>query len=202
MSLELINTIEGLLTVLIIAATAIVAMVQLRHLRSANQIAAITRMQETLESAQFTNARRFVSDEVPKLIADRAGRSKLAASALPPELSALRQVGNFFESMGVLVKRDVIDRNLACDLWDGVVFHAWKQLEPVVLIRRAATFPGIWTSFEFLAVLCQESLEKTKGSYYPRGVKRMTVDEQSSAALAAFSQDGEQATRIATEQQG
>ena len=45
MSLELITTIEGLLTVLLIAATAIVAMVQLRHLRSANQIAAITRMQ-------------------------------------------------------------------------------------------------------------------------------------------------------------
>ena len=37
MSLELVNTFGTLLTVAIIAATAIAAMVQLRHLRASNQ---------------------------------------------------------------------------------------------------------------------------------------------------------------------
>lgn len=60
------------------AATAVAALVQLRHLRSSNQIAAITRMLERLDSETFTRAKRFVAEHVPKLIADPVGRSPFA----------------------------------------------------------------------------------------------------------------------------
>ena len=48
MSLELLNALASLLTVCIIAATAIAAMVQLRHLRAGNQITAMLAIGEEL----------------------------------------------------------------------------------------------------------------------------------------------------------
>ena len=51
MSLELINTFATLLTVAIIAATAVAAMVQLRHLRAGNQINAMLAIGEGTKRA-------------------------------------------------------------------------------------------------------------------------------------------------------
>jgi len=101
----------------------------------------------------------------------------------------VRAVGNFFELMGSFVKLDIIDRALLLDLWDGVVFRTWKQLEPVVMIRRSVSYPGTWVNFEYLAVICEESASKEPGGKYPPGMRRMTIDERSSAAVAALAQD-------------
>jgi hypothetical protein len=189
MSLEVWSTIASIGTFVVIAATAVAALIQLRHLRSSNQIAAVTQMQETFESERFSLQRRVVLEQVPKLIADSEGRSKLATPVLPPELEALRDVGNFFEVMGVFVKLGIIDRALVCDLWDGVVFRTWKVLEPVVMIRRAISFPGTWANFEYLAVICEESVSRRPEGGYPKGMRRMKIDEESLAVAAALIQD-------------
>ena len=157
MSLEVWSTVASLGTFVVITATAIAALVQLRHARSANQIAAVTEIRETLESEKFTRARRFVAEEGPKLIADPEGRRKLAGEILPPEI---RDVGNFFEVMGAFVKFGIIDQALVRDLWDGLVYTTWKQLEPVAMMRRQR-FRGTWASFEYLAVICEKSLART-----------------------------------------
>lgn len=189
MSLEAWSTAASVGTFVVIAATAIAALVQLRHMRSSNQIAAINEMRKTLESENFARARRVIAEDVPKLIADAAGRRQLGADIFPPEVDCVRDVGNFFEVMGVFVKLGIIDRALVCDLWDGVVFRTWKQLEPVVMIRREVRYSGVWSSFEYLAVLCEQSLLRNEGGYYPPGVPRMSIDKRSMEAAAAFTQD-------------
>ncbi len=189
MSIEALSTAASIGTFVVIAATAVAALAQLRHMRSSNQIAALIGMQQMLESERFHRDRRFVGEEIPKLIADPVGRSKLAADVLPAEVEAVREVGNFFELMGSFVKLGIIDRALVLDLWDGVVFKTWKQLEPAVMIRRAVSYPGTWVNFEYLAVICQESASKRPGGKYPAGVRRMVIDERSSAAAAALAQD-------------
>lgn len=188
-SLEAWSTVASIGTFVVITATAVAALAQLRHMRSSNQIAAITDMQRAMESEKFARAQNFVVEQVPKLIDDPVGRSKLSAEILPPDVQAVRDVGNFFEVMGVFVKNGIIDRALVCDLWDGIVFRTWKQLEPVVLIRRKVSSPGTWTNFEYLAVICEESLSKWPGGKYSRGTRRMRIDERSSAAAAALAQD-------------
>jgi hypothetical protein len=189
MSLEIWSTIASIGTFVVIAATAVAALLQLRHMRSSNQIAAITAMSETMASDEFLRAYHFVTEEVPKLLADPAGRSKLGAKVWSPEIEPVRVVGNFFERMGVFVKLRIIDRSVVCDLFDGVVFKAWKQLEPVVLIRRKVSSPGTWTSFEYLAVLSERSLLANSDGYYPPGVRRMKCDEKSIATAEAFERD-------------
>jgi hypothetical protein len=189
MSLEAWSTIASFATLGVIAATAIAALIQLRNTRSGNQILAVTELDKMLGSERLTRAQRFVAEEVPKLIADPAGRSKLAARPFPPELEPIRDVGNFFELLGLFVKFGIIDRALATDLWDGVVFGRWKQLEPVVMIRRQGDDSGMWANFEYFAVICEKSLARTAGDYYPRGVPRMTIDKRSLEAAEAFAKD-------------
>jgi len=60
MSLEAWSTVASVGTLFVIAATAFAALVQLRHARSSNQIAAVTEMRETIESERFRAARRFM----------------------------------------------------------------------------------------------------------------------------------------------
>jgi hypothetical protein len=189
MSFEAWSTAASIGTFLVITATAVAALVQLRHTRSSNQIAAITSLHETLESERITRARRFVAEQLPKLFADPAGRSELGAEIFPPELGDVRDVGNFFDLMGAFVKLDIIDRTLACDLWDGIVFKTWKQLEPVAMIRRKVSYSGVWCDFEYLAVLCERSLSNRQGDYYPRGVPRIAIDSSSMEVVAAFDRD-------------
>ena len=195
MSLEIWNTAASIGTFVVITATAIAALAQLRHLRSSNQIAAVTKLQETLESERMTLARRFVNEQVPKLLADPAGRSKLGATVVPPELEAVRDVGNFFELVGTFVRLGIVDRNIALGLWDGEVLASWRQLEAVTMIRRKVLAPGVWADFEYLAVLGEESIARTGGDYYPRGMRRMVIDKRSSDALAAFVREQGDANR-------
>ena len=189
MSLEAWSTVASLGTFVVIAATAIAALLQLRHARSSNQITAVTEMRETLESKRFGQARRFVVEQVPKLLEDPAERNKLREEILPSEFDAVRDVANFYETMGAFVKLGVVDKALVCDLWDGVVFKTWKQLEPIIMIRRKVGDRGLWANFEYLAVICEESLSKTKGDHYPRGIRRMTIEKRSQDAAAAFAKE-------------
>lgn len=189
MSPEAWGSLASLGTFLVIAATAIAALIQLRHTRSSNQIAAVTEMRETLESEQFGKARRYVAQQLQELLADPSERNKLGSVVFPPEFDAVRDVANFFETMGAFVKLGIVDRTLVCDLWDGAVFRTWKQLEPVIMIRRKVSDRGLWANFEYLAVVCEKSLAKTEGDHYPRGMRRMTIDGRSLEAAATFAKD-------------
>jgi len=64
MSLELINTFVTFGTFVVIAATAIAAIVQLRHARSSNHIAALNELRETTEVPDFQAALYFVQGEL------------------------------------------------------------------------------------------------------------------------------------------
>ncbi|MBV8373695.1 MAG: hypothetical protein JOY69_10590 [Candidatus Eremiobacteraeota bacterium] len=113
----------------------------------------------------------------------------MRSAILPHDLDPFRDAANFFETMGVFVKLGIVDRAIICELFDGVVFGWWKQLEPIILIRREFGDRGLWTNFEYLAVICEESLSKTQGDYYPRGTRRMRVDERSLEAVAQFAKE-------------
>ena len=74
MSVELVNTIATLGTFVVIAATAIAAIVQLRHMRGSNQITALNKLRETMETPDFQAASHFVASELPAKLRDPAFR--------------------------------------------------------------------------------------------------------------------------------
>ncbi len=184
MALEFWSTVASIGTFVVIAATAAAALVQLRHMRSSNQIAALTEVRETLESEEFRAARYFVETEVSKLLADPIGRETLARSPLPRELDPIRTLANFFETMGAFVRFGIIDREIACNLWGNVALTTWENLGPVAAIRRAA-FPSLWENFEYFAVLSEDYASAHPKGTYPEGMRRMKFGERASAAARA-----------------
>ena len=60
-----------------------------------------------------------------------------------------RQAADFYENLGVLVKRKLVDINLVADLYSAD--WAWKKLKPwVEETRRRANNPKVYEWFEYL----------------------------------------------------
>ena len=64
-----------------------------------------------------------------------------------PKLS----IGYFFDGLGVLVRRRLIDISLVDDLMSSSIFWLWEKMEPIVRERRKRrSRPQIWEWVEYL----------------------------------------------------
>jgi hypothetical protein len=196
MSLELVNTLGTLGTFLVIAATAIAAIVQLRHARSSNHIAALNELRETQETPDFQAAYRFVLAQLAAKLQDPAFRYRLVVSATTPDeisplITMLLTVGNYYESIGVLVKAGLVERELVMQMFTAQIGMAWKKMAPATAIYRRSGGLSVYENFEYLAVLAQDWLAAHPNGTYPRGLRRLEVkdewleaDKQYAASLA------------------
>jgi len=189
MSPEWVAAIASAGTFVVIAASAIAALMQLRHMRGSNQIIALTECRETLESPEFRDAQRFVSFELPKRLQDPEECRKAAMLPFSGEYQAIGTVANFFESMGLFVKSGIIDRHIACDFWSFVVLRNWNALLPVTtFVREAFKTDALWENFEYMAVLSQQFAEQHASSY-PSGVPHMPKDTSLIEKLEKYARD-------------
>lgn len=146
-------------------------------MRGGNQIVALTECRETLESDEFAEAQRWISNELPKVLDDPAQWRRLTESPMPPDLRPANTVANFFESMGAFVQSDILDPELVCAPWSSIIIRAWQRLEPVIMLNRALEDNvSVWENFEFLAVLSQKWIRTHPEGIYPKRLGRMPVD--------------------------
>jgi len=67
------------------------------------------------------------------------------------EYSKLDFVGTFFEGVGVMVKRGLIDATLVDDLMSGHVVSSWERFEPLIMdIRVTMNWPQCLEWWEYL----------------------------------------------------
>ena len=186
MTLEAWNTLATFGTFVVISATAIAAIVQLRHARGSNQIAVINELRETTFGAPMQEAQHVVSTQLRVKLQDPEFRRQYADRSLRTDenrriIAAASMLGNFYETMGVLVKSGLVDRKLALDIWSGNVVDTWNALAPALLLLRRAQDALIWENFEYLTVLSQDWLVAHAGGTYPPGIRRIVLDEQPAA---------------------
>ena len=182
MTLELWNTIATLGTLVVIGATAIAALMQMRHARSSNQIAALNELQEESKRALGGAAGNFVATDLTNKLEDPEFRFQLAnrvgRTGENQELvTRLNTVGDFFENLGLLVKTGFVDRDLALGIWSDVANRNWEILAPVVAIFRRKRGDLLWENFEYFVVLCQDWIATHPGGAYPAGVRRIGVKD-------------------------
>lgn len=176
MTAEWVGALANVATLAVILVTAIAAFVQLRHLRSSNQITAMTECRETLESPTFRAAQLFILNELPNRLADPVERQK--AFHVPPigDYEAISQVGNVLEGLGLFVKTGILEADIVCDYWAFLVVRNWRSVAPLIYrARRIAGSDALLENFEYLAVLCEDYTLRNP-SRYPTGVRRMPVD--------------------------
>jgi len=189
--LELVNTVATLGTFLVIAATAMAAIVQLRHARSSNQIAALNELIEVQQTPDYKAARHFVHTALPEMLKDPAFRFDLSRYANEEKLNSeaehhiakITTIGDFYENMGLLVKRGFIDRDSTLDAWSYHVATEWERLAPVVLrLRRGTAGNALYENFEYLVVLAQDWMATYPKGTYPAGVRRIAIEDEWSEA--------------------
>ncbi|HME80802.1 MAG TPA: DUF4760 domain-containing protein [Candidatus Eremiobacteraceae bacterium] len=188
MSLELLNASASLLTVCIIAATALAAMVQLRHLRAGNQINAMLAIGEELASKAIYDARYVVRHKLAAVVDDPEFRAYNARAdrgeeqAVVPEYEEIRDavtlLGNSYEELGILVKQGIVDKDIFLDRYSWVIVGTWKRIERALADARLSTGKdAIWENFEYLAVLSENWL-RDHPTTYPRNTRRMVLPDR------------------------
>lgn len=179
MSPEWVTALASAGTLAVIAASAIAALLQLRHMRSGNQISLLTAYNSEFDTQEFQLAFAYVRSVLPERLKEEAVLDQLAAA--PPfvdEYAAIRTIANFFEDMGAFVLTGLLDGNIVCTLYSENVTSAWQSIAPVTaLLRHKLQSPAIWENFEYLACLAQRFIEQHPTGTYPVGLARMPTDD-------------------------
>jgi|SRR5580698_4619259 hypothetical protein len=180
MSLDLLNTFATCGTLLVISATAIAAIVQLRHASSSNQIAAFNELRGTTESAGLQRAQDFVGKELAEKVKDPSFRYQIL-NRFPrtgeESITKIYTVGNFYESMGALVKARLVEPDLVLEIWSYNVVLYWERLAAITAIVRRRDGPGVWENFEYLTVLSQDWIAAHPDGTYPPRLRRIELKD-------------------------
>ena len=178
MTAEQITAFATLGTVIVIGASAIAALVQLRHMRASNELEAVLELHKDFRSAEVQNALHYVQQRLTAQLEDPQYRNELAAigyvsSEAHPELTAC----NWFAQMGTVLKHGLIAEDTCMDLFARLIRYYWKALTPVIAIMRRARGAGQYDEFEYLALRANAWLDRHPEGVFPRGMTRAQLSD-------------------------
>ena len=180
MSPEWVAAASSFATFVVIAASAVAALVQLRHMRNSNQMVALNELRETMESAAFLAAYREIRGPFQVRLAEPEFRHKVLSERSLSSLEAFQPailIGNFYENAGGLVKHGIIDPEIFCDLWGATVEGAWESLQELIVNRRLIVGVGLYENFEYLVILARRHVAKYPNGSFPSNMQRIATPE-------------------------
>ena len=175
MSLEVLSTAASIGTFIVIAATAIAAMVQLRHLRTSNQLTGLLNILGRTEDPIFAQWRDQTKKVAREKIPDPEFRRMLEEGDFDRQTAPWVHLYNWYDYVGSLVKQGLIPQEAIMDVYSTVLVSDWKEGENIIAITRRRSGAGTWENFEYLAWLSKRWLEFNEGSVYPRNAARLPI---------------------------
>ena len=68
-----------------------------------------------------------------------------------PAYASWARIGRYFDGVGILVKKNMIDVNLVTELLREPVIYSWENMRPWVYeMRDEMDTPEVWENFEYL----------------------------------------------------
>ena len=171
MSIEVWNTIAAFGTLLVIGATAVAAVVQLRHLRANTALEGLLVVLDRLESVEFDKLLTATRRELPKMVADKDYMESVRARDFDRSVAWL-QLANRYERAGSLVKYRLIPEEPFLDVNSTRTISVWELMRPMIDFVRSARGPTPWENFEYLYVRAKKWEERHKAGNYPAGTPR------------------------------
>jgi hypothetical protein len=185
MSVELIidytalNTWATVGTFLLLLASVIAAAVGLHHAASFNQISAVISMERDFRSPAMQQAFRFVQFELPYQLHNDEFRAELAALGFIDASKHLELTAcNWFNTVGTLLKNNLVDENAWMDLFARLVVAYWNRLDQVVAIMRRQRGDSQYANFEYMAVRAREWLQKHPAGDFPGRTPRAVITDK------------------------
>jgi hypothetical protein len=190
MSLELINSVAAAGTFVVIGATAIAAVIQLRHLRASNQLQGLLTVLDRVEDSNFNqwvdDARRTLEKNLP----DPAYRRGILDGTFERANNPWLNLGNSYEWVGSLVRQRLIAEGPFMDVYSWRVIRAWKIMEDVVAVIRCAN-PAVWENFEYHAAASVSALCSRRALYGATHPRHVSADHAASEAARQVASRGQ-----------
>lgn len=177
--LEAINTAATVATLVVLTAGAIAAAVQLRHMRTSNQLEVFIDIYSRAQTPQMQHLFDTVLYDVPELTKDPEYIAKAVRVMRAPDSPLL--LGFWFDEVGVALREKLINERLMFQIGasaDATV-RCWIALQPLVEAIRTRS-PGAFIHFEYAAVRAKQWLEAHPDGDYPAGAPRWADLEKQS----------------------
>jgi hypothetical protein len=173
MSLEALNTIASFGADILILATAVAAVVQLRHLRNANDLQGLLKVLEMAYEPAIQDAFDFLTHDFPERIKDPQFRQQLLDHPIDSHVHKELIAMEYYERLGSYVKNHLIPANLYLDCSSPE--HYWATLAPVIATLRGKYGPSSYENFEYLVVQAQDWDRSHPNGNYPQNVRRLAM---------------------------
>jgi hypothetical protein len=183
-----ISAVSAFATMLVIAPSAIAALVQLNHLRRSNQLSGLISVLELFQDAHFHELIDFTRSELPGKLADAAFRAGLRKVPVDRRGHPELHVAEMHEEIGSYVRSGLVDENLFLQgRWYNVILY-WSLLRPCIEIVRGNR-PHTFENFELLAARAIAWRARHPLGNYPASVPRVDAQAVKAALANAHERD-------------
>ena len=182
MTLELINTYASIATLVVIALTAVAAMIQLRHIRHGNQLESIMALRELRNSKTLDEAYMFVVNDLAHAMEDPQFRADLESPRSQNRFVHKELlVCDYFEQVGGYIKLGLISGDVFLEY--GNPERYWDLCAPALELYRRNRGPSTYENFEYLVVLAQDWETRHPDGNYPAGMRRLPLPKPDRAPV-------------------
>jgi hypothetical protein len=160
-------------TLIVVGIASIAAIVQLRHLRTSNQLNAVLEIMNQWNIPAVQEALAELQ-RIPEKLNDPEYVEALKTPgstdrARYPEFLAM----DLWEQIGTFSKRGLIDESILLDIISAQVLFSWTRAEPAIAVIREKRGLSTLENFEYLAVRAKLWNERYPNGTYPGRLPRM-----------------------------
>jgi hypothetical protein len=178
MTPEYLTAAASIGTFLVIGATAIAAIVQLRHMRAGNQLTGLLNVLSRVEDPTFNEWFDATREQLATNMSDPDYRRAIYDETFTRRNNPWLNLCNSYEWVGSLVKHDLIPEEPFMDVYSARILYVWNTIEEVVAIRRRRGDPSLWENFEYLVVRARAwEREHPKGAFPPTEQRLQITDK-------------------------
>ena len=186
--LEILSTAAALGTFVVIAATAVAALIQLRQLRTTHQLQGLLAVLSLPYEPALSDAFMFMTHELAQKMKDPAFRRELENPAPDRAVHKELRVCDYYERLGSMIKYGLFEEELYFD--NSSPERAWGVLEPVIAIMRRKRGPGVYDNFEYLVARSRDWDARHPNGAFPAGTSRLQLNDPWLASDATVDASG------------
>jgi hypothetical protein len=171
-SFELWNALVSTATLLVVLATALAALRQIRHLRLQTTLAGLLKVLDDWRDPEFQAWLAYVRHDLPVALADPAYLDDLDGPVdrrKHPEL----HVCDWYEQVGSYMKFGLLDERVMMDVSSSSCNVIWAGIEPVITRMRRTRGDVLYENFEYMAARGILYQRAHANGTYPRGTPRV-----------------------------
>jgi hypothetical protein len=157
MDWTMINAVASLISAAAFLVGTIVVAMQLRHMATDRFVAASGSLFEIWDSREFQEAQAWILHRLEEQHWDEF----LAKHRGDFGEGAFHRVGGFYNRVGTLAMRGLIDKDVTLRTMGGYAIAVWRHIEPLVREARRVEHSNLFEDFERMLPECYECYAPT-----------------------------------------